>query len=454
MRKQIALGLIFVFMFTFSGIAFAAETNPFTSVPVSHWAYKAIENLVKAGLIDGYGDGDFRGDKPVSRYEMAVLVAKAMSNVNKADAVNKAALDRLEAEFAGELQNLGVRVANLEKNASSFKWWGDARIRYQANPNNTATDNSLMNETRFQERIRLGLYADIAPNLSVLGRLKAENTNHHKDTWDNNIDDEYGDNHSKMYIDLLGLNWNNGPLSASFGRIPVSIGQGIIWNDNPVDGIYTTYKFDKVVLSAGYGDLGAENWSNYAMDAFLANVVVNVSSKTNITLGHLKTSDNNNTLSLNHDDYHNNTWKAPYKLDQTAYGFSTQLQDNLKLLAEGVRNSASGLPDNAQRNGWWSRLTYGNQDWQKEGTYQIYLDYMKLGNWAVDSTAWGHILNVAGGDGLGNDGEKGWGLGVSYMLAKQTNLDVNYYKLKPYDSNAAGFSDYKDTYNISLNFSF
>ena len=119
-----------------------------------------------------------------------------------------------------------------------------------------------------------------------------------------------------------------------------------------------------------------------------------------------------------------------------------------------MHNGASGLPDNAQRSGWWSRLTYGNQNWSKAKTYNVYFDYVSLGGWACDSTGWGHIMNVAGGNGLGNDGEKGWGIGLSYMLASNTNLDVNYYKLRPYDSSRAGFSDYKDTYNVALSFSF
>ena len=63
---------------------------------------------------------------------------------------------------------------------------------------------------------------------------------------------------------------------------------------------------------------------------------------------------------------------------------------------------------------------------------------------------------VLGGkyDGVGGNGEKGFGLGVSYMLADNTNLALNWYKLKPYDSDYSGFSDYYDMYNLELNYSF
>ncbi len=53
--------------------------NPFSDVPAGHWAYDSIEKLAAAGVIDGYGDGTFGGDKLMTRYEMAQIVAKAMA---------------------------------------------------------------------------------------------------------------------------------------------------------------------------------------------------------------------------------------------------------------------------------------------------------------------------------------------------------------------------------------
>lgn len=157
---------------------------------------------------------------------------------------------------------------------------------------------------------------------------------------------------------------------------------------------------------------------------------------------------------------HKNQWnwiessKNPYMLEQIAYGINTQLSDKWNLTAEAVTNRASGLPDGAQKNGWWTRLTYGNLKWDTKDTWKVYADYMSLGNYSVDSTGWAHILNTPGGDGLGGNGEKGYGLGISYMLADNTNLEFNWYKLRPYDSNYSGFSDYYDMYNLALNYSF
>lgn len=455
MKKKFLVSAVVLGVLSFSSVAMAATANPFTSVPKDHWAYGAVEKLVQAGLVDGYGDADFRGEKAITRYEMAELVAKAMANVDKADDANKAALDRLSTEYSDELANMGVRLAKVESKMSSFKWYGDARMRYQANYNSDIKENSEHgNSSRIQERVRLGFYGEPAENISVTGRIKMENTSHLNDGWGTSTHDDSGQ-HEKGYLDLFSVDWKNKDTKLSIGRQAVTLGQGIIWNDNPIDGIYVSEKLGKATVSAGWGDLTAENWKPYTMDAFLANVTIPIGSKTTFTTAMLKTNGGaNNTVSTMRDNYGDGTWESPFSLEQYSVGFNSQLSSKVNLLVEGVTNKADDLPDNAQKNGWWSRLTYGNQQWNTANTYNVYLDYVHLGNYAVDSTGWGHILNTAGGNGYGNDGETGFGVGVSYMLAANTNLDVNYYKLKPYDENLSGFSKYKDAYNVSLCFSF
>ena len=91
-----------------SSTTFAAA-NPFSDVPAS------VAKLAAAGVVEGYGDGTYRGDRNISRYEMAQMVAKAMAK--NPSGANKAELDRLAAEFRDELDALGVRVAELEKYA-------------------------------------------------------------------------------------------------------------------------------------------------------------------------------------------------------------------------------------------------------------------------------------------------------------------------------------------------
>ncbi len=116
--------LIFAMAMALGVTASAYAANPFSDVPAGHWAYDSIEKLAAAGVIDGYGDGTFGGDKLMTRYEMAQIVARAMAN--------GANVDKLAAEFADELDALGVRVANLEKKADAVKITGQIRLHNQS----------------------------------------------------------------------------------------------------------------------------------------------------------------------------------------------------------------------------------------------------------------------------------------------------------------------------------
>jgi hypothetical protein len=75
-----------------------AMATPFADVPSNHWAYQAIASLAADGLIEGYSDGQFKGDRPLSRYEMAVLVARVIAKVqaNGAGYASKVDLDKLQ----------------------------------------------------------------------------------------------------------------------------------------------------------------------------------------------------------------------------------------------------------------------------------------------------------------------------------------------------------------------
>ena len=120
MKKSLVLAMAMALGVTAS--AYAA--NPFSDVPAGHWAYDSVAELAAAGVVDGYTDGTFGGDKLMTRYEMAQIVAKAMAK--------GANVDKLAAEFADELDTLGVRVANLEKKADNVKITGQIRARYQS----------------------------------------------------------------------------------------------------------------------------------------------------------------------------------------------------------------------------------------------------------------------------------------------------------------------------------
>ena len=129
MKKSVVSALTTALVVGAASTTFAAA-NPFSDVPAGHWAYNAITQLAADGIIEGYGDGTYLGNRNITRYEMAQMVAKAMAK--NPGGVDKALLDKLAAEFSDELNNLGVRVANLEKHADKVKWTGKVEYTYHS----------------------------------------------------------------------------------------------------------------------------------------------------------------------------------------------------------------------------------------------------------------------------------------------------------------------------------
>ena len=152
MKKTLVSALTAALVVGAASTTFAAQ-NPFQDVPADHWAYDAVTQLANDGVIEGYGDGTYKGQKQITRYEMAVMVARAMANNNgvTVSGNDKALLDKLAAEFGDELNNLGVRVANLEKNADKVKWNGYARYTAEKHiQEKTAKDDATTNQLLFR----------------------------------------------------------------------------------------------------------------------------------------------------------------------------------------------------------------------------------------------------------------------------------------------------------------
>ncbi len=107
------------------------KANPFVDVPSDSWAYKSVVELADAGIIQGVDGQYFQGNRNITRYEAAEMVAKAMAHMDKASVEQRALINKLADEYADELNNLGVRVTNLENRVGNVKLTGDARIRFQ-----------------------------------------------------------------------------------------------------------------------------------------------------------------------------------------------------------------------------------------------------------------------------------------------------------------------------------
>ena len=87
MIKEMILSLIAVGMLNFSSTF--AQPNPFSDVPAEHWATDAVTNLVSKGIVEGYGDGTYRGDRNITRYEATNILAKFLASKINSDSDKK-----------------------------------------------------------------------------------------------------------------------------------------------------------------------------------------------------------------------------------------------------------------------------------------------------------------------------------------------------------------------------
>lgn len=172
MKKKLLMGLTTALVVGAASTTFAAA-NPFSDVPRGHWAYDAVTQLAADGVIEGYGDGTFLGNRNITRYEMAQMVAKALARAPQGG-TDRAALDRLAAEFADELNNLGVRVGELEKYADKVVIHGELRYRYWSRRNERA-DGSTRKANTDNFQFRILPTATVNDHWKLKARLQAAN---------------------------------------------------------------------------------------------------------------------------------------------------------------------------------------------------------------------------------------------------------------------------------------
>ncbi|HEX6971011.1 MAG TPA: S-layer homology domain-containing protein [Limnochordia bacterium] len=77
-RKSVTFALAIGVAWALAAPAFAASGNPFPDVPRDHWAYDAITDLAAAGLVEGFPDGAFKGNRTFTRYEMAMVFSRTL----------------------------------------------------------------------------------------------------------------------------------------------------------------------------------------------------------------------------------------------------------------------------------------------------------------------------------------------------------------------------------------
>lgn len=154
----------------FTAAAFSVSAaNPFADVEESSWGYQAVCRLSEEGVVAGYPDGTFRGDKNVTRYEMAEIVGKLLAARERLTAEQQETVDRLAKEYAAELQNLGVRVSELEKKKGNINFLTEIRVQGIDRYDNVYTGDK---HYELGTRIRLNSFGQVNDRTTVYGQLE------------------------------------------------------------------------------------------------------------------------------------------------------------------------------------------------------------------------------------------------------------------------------------------
>lgn len=120
-------------------VSASAANSPFADVPREHWAYEAVAKAVESGLLQGYSN-KFYGSRPMTRYQMAVVVARMLDRLHVLKANGRmftaqdiANLEALTIEFADELSLLNVKVSTLEEQVAVLRKDVDL-VKYELGP--------------------------------------------------------------------------------------------------------------------------------------------------------------------------------------------------------------------------------------------------------------------------------------------------------------------------------
>jgi hypothetical protein len=246
-RSVKILALTASLTFAVACTTYAANTS-FSDVPARHWAYEAVVDLAKAGLIDGSEDGTFRGDRAMSRYEVAILVSKSIEKYQKADASQKAMIDKLSAEFASELNGLGVRIAKVESKTNTWVS-GETRLRYVGDSPSSDMPAKLSHSDQFDFRQRIKFGGTINEDWSWTGRIATDG---------HTRAGEYGGSGSDIKLDLANVTAKNvlGVDSVRIGRTALDFfSHSIIGGPGNKDGITITNKFGDVKFTGWTGNI-------------------------------------------------------------------------------------------------------------------------------------------------------------------------------------------------------
>ena len=392
--------------------AFAA--NPFSDVSTDDWAYQAVSDLSDQGVVEGYPDGTFKGERNITRYELAQIIARLMAKEDQLNAEQRATLDKLAGEYADELANLGVRVSNLEKKVGNLYWSGDARMRYQDKGNNKDAWNG---------RIRLNVKGQVNDSTYVQGRFL--NEMNFKDNGD-----------STTSMDQLYVNHNFGKdVAVRLGRQPIVFGNQGGWLINPnkgYDGAQASYKNGKLALTTGFGQLNATKTVNVSTaaadkDFYFAQGAYDFGFA-KLDANYLATKETKDNVEI------------------YGVGLNVPVQQ-FNVFGEYWQNTLAKDYDTA----WNAGLSYGKADWKKAGTWDLAVAYNDVdkglfaeGMTGLQTTPLNFLAKATN--------VTFWNAIANVTLQKNVQLHAEYAFSVDTENNTGAKDD--DSWTVSLNYKF
>ena len=441
MNRKLVVSLVSCFVL---GSVSAYAANPFSDVEPSSWAYQSVEQLASAGIINGYPDGTFKGNKDITRYEMAQMVAKAMANQDRANAEQQAMINRLADEFSNELNTLGVRVAKLEGQVGNVKVTGNYRLRYRGSQ---LKDDAYAygKHSSFDYRARVIFNAKVNDKTDAVVRVQGSG--------------ELGNSNANIaQVNLAYVDHHFGKdTTLRVGRQLYTPALGLMYDDL-IDGARLMYKHGKLDVSASYGYWwgGAGYYQDKENTITAAMLEVKGKLNKHVTLGGMYGRFHNGKLFQGQDlDSHHKPVKSfidsPYK---NIWGLNANMNFNRWnvfgewLTAPGISNSQA----------WMASVGYGNYNISKARTYSVRGQYYyEEANSPVFSSAFAsaysfynqHYVDTKNVAHVRN-GYKGFVANVNYVPYKNVSIGAYYgFANKDMDGNHLG-----DYWRTDVNFMF
>lgn len=412
MNKKLLASLVVAGILS-TGTAFA---NPFDDVPKDHWSYDAVKTLADRGIIDGYGDGTFRGDKLITRYEMAQIVGRAISRGGAAGSADKATIDKLSLEYADELNALGIRVDKVEKETAGVR---DLKISHWIQTENTYGDTTARSNDSLHEyelEYRLTFEKQISDKLSALHQLET------KAYWDQSSAVAGGTDGT--YTRLAYLTYKPDEKSTIIAGKNAHWLAGGLLGDDYMYGIDFTTKFDdKTSFELLHGRYWIPDRDIPRPEGKDKHQITYAGVNTKLGDFDLGGHYLYGNQSLVHADRSTNIWAVTAGVDWQGINWSAGYAENTKAdnsnkLAKAQLYKKMGKTDVFVQ--YWKQQ--GNIDLPMENGNHLAWWGDMYANWDIKDAAG----NVTGHDGRGQEGLEGWRLILGHPISENCYAEAWY----------------------------